>query len=55
MHLCRYRLSKAVGAMYVRRYFKEETRKAAIELVTDIRHAFLEILNETDWMDETTK
>ena len=53
--LCYDSLSNAVGSLYVRRNFKEEARGAALEMVSDIRRAFLEILNEIDWMDETTK
>jgi len=48
-------LSNAVGSLYVRHNFKQESRGAALEMVSDIQKAFLEILNEIDWMDETTK
>ena len=52
---CNCSLPIAVGSLYVRRYFKEEAREAVLEMVSDIRHEFLEILNEIDWMDEMTK
>lgn len=48
-------LANAVGALYVRRHFKEEARETAVEMVKDIRKSFLEILEEIDWMDRTTK
>ena len=41
--------------MYVQKYFKEESKKTALEMVTDIRREFDTILNEIDWMDEVTR
>jgi hypothetical protein len=52
---CDNSLANAVGALYVRRNFKEEARAAALEMVTDIRTSFLEILKEIEWMDGTTR
>lgn len=48
-------LANAIGALYVRRHFKEEARETALVMVADIRKSFLEILGEIDWMDKTTK
>lgn len=48
-------LANAVGALYVRRYFKEESRQNAMEMVLDIKDAFNDILTEIEWMDKTTK
>ncbi|XP_040574082.1 neprilysin-2 isoform X2 [Lepeophtheirus salmonis] len=48
-------LTNAVGAMYIRKYFKEESRKSACEMVKDIRIEFDKILNQIDWMDAKTK
>lgn len=48
-------MGNAVGAMYIRRYFKDASKTRALEMVNDIRQAFLEILNEQDWMDQYTK
>lgn len=45
----------SVGALYVREYFSEESRQVAIELVNDIRSAFIDVLNEVTWMDEKTR
>lgn len=45
----------SVGALYVRKYFDEESKKAAIDLVTNIREEFVKILQEVSWMDEITR
>lgn len=44
-----------MGALYVRKYFNEHSRQAANELVSDIRSAFIDVLNEVTWMDEKTR
>lgn len=44
-----------MGALYVRKYFNEHSRQAAIELVDDIHSAFIDVLNEVTWMDEKTR
>lgn len=41
--------------MYVRRYFDETAKDAALEMVQDIRVEFDKILDEIDWMDPKTK
>ncbi|KOX75065.1 Membrane metallo-endopeptidase-like 1 [Melipona quadrifasciata] len=48
-------LAISVGAMYVRKYFKEDAKKNAVEMVADIRQEFTEILKKVDWMDEETR
>ncbi|KAI5630642.1 VLP3p-1 [Venturia canescens] len=48
-------LSISVGAMYVRRYFNEDARKSAAEMVTDLGEQFTKILKTVDWMDEKTR
>ncbi|XP_078040555.1 M13 family metallopeptidase neprilysin 2 isoform X2 [Augochlora pura] len=48
-------LAISVGAMYVRKYFKEDAKKNALEMVADIRAEFKEILKRVDWMDEETR
>lgn len=45
----------AAGALYVRRYFNEEARQNALEMVADIRSEFQDILKKVDWMDEQTR
>ncbi|XP_029033207.1 neprilysin-2 isoform X2 [Osmia bicornis bicornis] len=48
-------LAISVGAMYVRKYFKEDAKKNALEMVADIREEFTEILKKVDWMDDDTR
>lgn len=48
-------LGQAIGAMYVRKHFDETSKEIAIEMVNDIRKAFVDILATMDWMDEGTK
>lgn len=45
----------SVGALYVRKYFNEESKKAAIDLVNNIREEYINILREVSWMDDGTK
>ncbi|XP_031621713.1 neprilysin-2-like [Contarinia nasturtii] len=45
----------SVGALYVKKYFSDESRQAAIELVDNIREEFINILHEITWMDESTR
>lgn len=49
------KLSIAVGGLYVRRYFNEDAKQRAIELVNNIRSEFIHILHDVPWMDEQTK
>nr|XP_033323580.1 neprilysin-2 isoform X1 [Megalopta genalis] len=48
-------LGISVGAMYVRKYFKEDAKKNALDMVADIREEFKEILKKVDWMDDETR
>jgi len=48
-------LANAVGSLYVQKYFKQDSKAAALEMVADIRAEFNLILEEIDWMDEGTK
>ncbi|KAJ9599169.1 hypothetical protein L9F63_010346 [Diploptera punctata] len=48
-------LSIAVGSLYVRKFFKEEAKKNAMEMVEDIRKEFVNILNNVEWMDDMTR
>lgn len=38
--------SISVGALYVRKYFKEDAKKNAVEMVSDIREEFMKILKQ---------
>jgi len=48
-------LGQAIGAMYVRKHFDESSKEVAIEMVNDIRKAFVDLLVSMDWMDDDTK
>ncbi|KAL7291511.1 hypothetical protein TKK_0014771 [Trichogramma kaykai] len=45
----------SVGAMYVRKYFDEDAKNNAMEMVADIRKQFRVIIEKVDWMDEKTR
>lgn len=48
-------LSTSVGALYVHKYFNEESKKGAASLVKSIHEEFLETLKNVPWMDETSR
>jgi len=48
-------LANAVGSLYVNKYFNEEAKAAAVDMVKGIRKQFMQILSEIDWMDDDTK
>lgn len=48
-------LSIAVGALYVRKYFRQDSKAAALEMVNNIRKEFENILEEVNWMDDKVK
>ena len=48
-------LANAIGALYVRKFFNEEAKQSAVEMVHDIRAEFDFILHNIDWMDDLTK
>ncbi|KAK7071727.1 NEDD8 protease nep2 [Halocaridina rubra] len=48
-------LSHAVGSMYAKSFFKEDSKEAADEMVTYIREQFDKILHNIDWMDAKTR
>ena len=48
-------LSNAVGSLYVSKYFDENSKATALEMVNDIRAQFNIILQNIDWMDDGTK
>ncbi|XP_063696900.1 neprilysin-2 isoform X1 [Culicoides brevitarsis] len=45
----------SVGALYIRKHFKEESRQAAMDMVNNIKAEFEKILQRVDWMDENTR
>lgn len=44
-----------MGALYVRKYFRQDSKAAALEMVNGIRREFENILKEVNWMDDKTK
>lgn len=45
----------SVGALYVRKHFKDDAKSNALEMVKGIHDEFLAILGKVDWMDEETR
>ena len=45
----------AVGRLYVKNNFDESSKKAATEMIENIRSEFKVIVNELDWMDAESK
>ncbi|XP_038121738.1 neprilysin-2 isoform X1 [Culex quinquefasciatus] len=45
----------SVGSLYIRKYFREESKRAALDMVNDIKAVFVGILKKVDWMDEITR
>lgn len=50
-----FSLSIAAGALYVRKYFNEDARQNAQEMVGNIRSEFKNIVRNVDWMDDKTR
>ncbi|XP_077998021.1 neprilysin-1-like [Glandiceps talaboti] len=48
-------LGMAVGALFVKDNFNEDSRTTALEMIADIRESFRTMLREVDWMDGETK
>ncbi|XP_026683285.1 neprilysin-2-like [Diaphorina citri] len=48
-------ISLAMGALYVRKFFKEDAKANAIEMVELIREEMNKILNTVEWMDNKTR
>ncbi|XP_045509587.1 neprilysin-2 [Colias croceus] len=48
-------MSIAVGALYIRKYFNENSKAKALEMVDDIRQQFSKTLSEVEWMDAMTR
>ncbi|KAL1402566.1 hypothetical protein pipiens_006032 [Culex pipiens pipiens] len=48
-------MGMAVGAMFVRKYFDENSKRDTLAMTHELQQSFREILNETDWLDTPTK
>jgi len=45
----------ALGQLYVKRYFNEDAKKRALELVNNLQKALENRINQLDWMSDSTK
>ena len=45
----------AVGSMFVRKYFDELSKQDTLTMTHELQESFLEILNATTWIDNSTK
>ncbi|XP_037002892.2 membrane metallo-endopeptidase-like 1 isoform X1 [Artibeus jamaicensis] len=48
-------MESAVGSLYVKEAFSQDSKEAVRELVDKVREAFVETLDELSWMDKATK
>jgi len=49
------KLGMAVGALFIRENFNQESKLVALEMIHTLRDAFIEILDELEWMDQDTR
>ncbi len=45
----------STGALYVREYFDKTDKKEALIMIDNLRAAFIELVEQLEWMDEKTK
>jgi putative endopeptidase len=48
-------LGEALGQLYVKKYFSEDAKKRALELVNNLQKAFAARVDKLDWMSDSTK
>jgi putative endopeptidase len=48
-------LGEALGQLYVKKYFTENARKRALDLVNNLQQAFATRITRLDWMSDSTK
>ncbi|XP_052821500.1 neprilysin-1-like [Mya arenaria] len=48
-------LGPATGAMFVHEKFRKKSKDVALEMIENLREAFIELLNENNWMDDQTR
>lgn len=48
-------MGMALGAMFVRKYFDENSKEDTLQMTLQIQEAFRQILNTTSWLDDSTK
>ncbi|CAD7091263.1 unnamed protein product [Hermetia illucens] len=49
------KMKTTVGKIFVNNYYSPETKQSVSEIVADVKEAFAEILNESVWLDQSTK
>lgn len=49
------KLGMAVGALFIRDNFNQESKETALEMIHTIREAFNELLADNHWMDDETR
>lgn len=55
VHIIDSSIGEALGEIYVKKYFTEESRKRMETMISDIREVFTEKVNKLPWMSEETK
>ncbi|CAF4791124.1 unnamed protein product, partial [Rotaria magnacalcarata] len=45
----------AVSKLYIKKYFDENARNESLEMIENIRNSFINILDKSTWMDNTSK
>ncbi|XP_072746309.1 neprilysin-4 isoform X3 [Anoplolepis gracilipes] len=48
-------MGMAVGAMFVKKYFDENSKNDTLSMTREIQRSFRELLNKTSWIDDDTK
>jgi len=48
-------LGQALGQLYVKKYFSEDAKKRALELVNNLHQALAKRIDKLDWMSDSTK
>ncbi|CAD7091262.1 unnamed protein product [Hermetia illucens] len=49
------KMKTTVGKVFVNNYYSPETKQSVSEIVADVKEAFAEMLNESVWLDQSTK
>lgn len=50
-----FRFAIPVTVLYSLKYFNETSRQAAVALVEDVRHAFIDLIRNATWMENWTR
>ncbi|XP_026830535.1 neprilysin-4 isoform X2 [Ooceraea biroi] len=48
-------MGMAVGSMFVKKYFDENSKNDTLSMTQEIQRSFRELLNKTSWIDDETK